>query len=128
MKGTSPVSYTHLDVYKRQEKGLKRLINRVGKDNIFKLIELQKSDKICSAGDRNIDFLIEREKAIKKILDSEEPYKKNQLAINGHDIITLGFSQGKIIGEILEYLLELVMDYPELNNKENLLNIIKREF
>lgn len=129
IKDVSILVGEHMTAYGNYtEKGLKRLINRVGKDNIFKLIELQKSDKICSAGDRNIDFLIEREKAIKKILDSEEPYKKNQLAINGHDIITLGFSQGKIIGEILEYLLELVMDYPELNNKENLVNIIKREF
>ncbi len=110
------------------DKGLKRLINRVGEDGIFKLLSLQKADKICSAGDRNIDFLIHREERIKEILEEKEVVNKNQLALDGHDLLSLGFPQGKIIGEILEYLLDQVMDYPELNNKGDLLSIVKEVF
>ena len=51
IKDVSILVGEHMTAYGNYtEKGLKRLINRVGKDNIFKLIELQKSDKICSAG------------------------------------------------------------------------------
>ena len=82
---------------KYKDKGLKRLINRVGKENIFNLIELQKADKICSSNDINIDFLFQREKEIKRILESKEPYEKKHLAIDGHDIINLGYIQGELI-------------------------------
>ncbi|HLR21457.1 MAG TPA: HD domain-containing protein [Tissierellaceae bacterium] len=117
---------THHNNYK--DRGLKRLIKRVGKDNIFNLIELQKSDRMCSSKDRNIDFLIERKDRIRKILEDNEVYEKKQLAITGYDIIELGYSQGKIIGDILDYLTEKVIDNPELNNKEELNKIILREY
>lgn len=111
-----------------KDRGLKRLIRRVGKDRIFNLLELQKADRICSSKNRKIDFLIEREKSIKRILESNEAYEKKQLAITGHDVIELGYCQGKIIGEILDYLTEIVIDKPDLNNREDLLKIIKDKY
>ena len=117
---------THHNKYK--DKGLKRLINRVGKERIFNLIELQKSDRICSSKDVNIDFLFQREKEIKRILESKEPYEKKHLAIDGHDIINLGYIQGELIGIILDYLMEKVIDDPDLNNKEKLIEITLNKF
>ncbi len=46
-------------------------------------------------------------------------YELNQLDINGRDLIHLGFKEGIIIGEILEYLLEKVIENPKLNHKKN---------
>lgn len=39
-----------------------------------------------------------------------------------------GLRPGKEVGEILKKLLDLVIDDPEINNKEKLTQIIKEEF
>ncbi len=44
------------------DKGLKRLIRRVGEEEIFNLIELQKADIRCSNKDASIEHIIDREK------------------------------------------------------------------
>lgn len=111
-----------------KDKGLKRLISRVGEKRIFQLLELQISDRMCSNNSADVEFLEERKKDIKRILDNNEPYEKNQLEIDGNDILNLGYEQGKIIGDILDYLMEIVLIAPELNNKEKLIELIKNKY
>ena len=117
---------THHDGF--GEKGLKRLLAKVGEEEIFTLLELQKADRLCSSKDENIDDLLIREERIKNILEEREVYEENQLAIDGNDVIELGYAQGKIIGEILAYLLEEVLENPKLNKKEILIEMIKEKF
>ena len=111
-----------------KEKGLKRLIRRVGEDEILNLIDLQKADIKCSNKDASIDHIIERESKIESILKKEEPYEVNQMNINGKDLIDLGFKEGELIGEILEYLLEKVMEDSELNDREILKSMALKKF
>ncbi|WP_415331491.1 CCA tRNA nucleotidyltransferase [Clostridium perfringens] len=107
-------------------KKLKLLINSVGTENIFDLLDLQKSylsymdeyDTEC------IDILKNR---VYDILASKEPLFIKDLTITGNDLITeLNYKPGKNIGVILNFLLENVMQTPELNNKEDLLNLSKQ--
>ncbi len=117
---------THHNDYSK--KGLKRLINRVGKDKIYYLLNLQKADIKCTNSGRDISFMIEREQEVKNIIEENEPMEKKQLAINGSDIVNLGYKQGRIIGEILDYLLERVLDEPELNRRETLRRLVLDRF
>ena len=110
------------------EKGLKKLISLFGEEEIFNLIELQKCDKMSTNINASIDDIIEKENKIKEILNKKEVYEKSQLAINGGDIIELGYKQGKLIGEILNYTLELVLEKPELNNKNKLIELIEERY
>lgn len=105
-----------------KEKGLKRLIRRLGEREVFNLIDLQIADIKCSNKEATIDYIIERRNRIEEILEKKETYEINQMDIDGEDLMDLGFEEGPIIGEILEYLLEKVMEKPELNDKE----ILKR--
>ncbi|WP_353092903.1 HD domain-containing protein [Tissierella praeacuta] len=111
-----------------KEKGLKRLLSNFGEDDIFTLLELQKADRSCSNKEADIKDLLEREKKIKDIIRNKEVYEKNQLAINGSDVIKLGYKEGKIIGGILNYLFEKVLENPELNEREQLIDIVKEQF
>lgn len=111
-----------------KDKGLKRLISRVGEDRIFQLMDLQKADRACTNTTADVDYFENRILDIRRILDSHEAYEKNQLAIDGYDIINLGYKQGKIIGEILNYLLEKVISNPEFNNKEKLIELVKDKY
>lgn len=110
-----------------KEKGLKRLIGKVGEKEIFNLIELQKADIKGSKKNYNIDHLVRREKEIREIIERKEVYEKKQLLVDGNDMIEIGYEQGKIIGEVLEYLLEKVLENSELNNKETLIKMAKEK-
>ncbi|WP_455089686.1 CCA tRNA nucleotidyltransferase [Peptoanaerobacter stomatis] len=101
-------------------KGIRRLISYIGKENINYLVELQKADSMSTTiGDNDIF-----EKKVKQVLDEENIFTKKDLALNGNDIKKLGYI-GKEIGEILNYLMEIVLDEPRLNTKEILLQKIK---
>ena len=110
------------------KKGLKRLINRVGKDNINALLDLQKSDMSCTSTGRDTSSIENRRSEIKQIIDEDEPVEKKQLDINGNDIVNLGYKQGRLIGEILDYLLEIVLEKPELNKKQTLIKLVLDKF
>lgn len=70
--------------------------------------------------DTNVSVL---EQLIEKCINSGEPYKISQLKVNGDDLIKIGIT-GKDIGKELSRLLKIVIENPELNTKENLINII----
>ena len=104
---------------------IKRLLIRVGSENIFTLFELQKAD-INSFWDpvpflKKVDYISDR---VKLILKNKEPLYIKDLAVTGSDLMThLNIKPGKIIGEILTFLLEKVLDDKTLNTKDNLLKI-----
>lgn len=58
-------------------------------------------------------------------LKNREPYLLNHLDINGEDLKTLGY-QGHEIGSLLNKLLKMVIEQPELNKRNILLDKISR--
>lgn len=51
------------------------------------------------------------------------------LAVNGNDLVCeAGIPRGRVLGDVLKYLLEHVTDYPEDNVKEILLSLVRGEF
>ena len=56
-----------------------------------------------------------------EILEKKQCLSIRELAVNGADLIADGRKQGKEIGETLKALLELVLEHPEKNTKEKLL-------
>lgn len=85
------------------------------------LLEVQEAD----AKAQNPEFAkqkLENIEKIKDILVTEKKPTLKDLAINGYDLLSLGF-KGKEIGEILNKLLDVVIDNPRLNNKDVLLSI-----
>ena len=65
---------------------------------------------------------------IQKEIDKKPPFGSKDLAINGHDLIALGFKPGPLLGQIQKFLVEQVLDNPELNLKETLENLVKEKF
>jgi len=109
-----------------KEKGIKRQLKRVGEDNIFDLIELKKADMKCKSGNKDMSKLLYYENLIRELIKNKVPYEKKHLNIDGNDIIDLGFEPGKGIGEILDYLMEKVLENPELNERDTLIEIIRK--
>nr|WP_317984389.1 CCA tRNA nucleotidyltransferase [Clostridium baratii] len=102
---------------------IKRLINRVSKENIYSLLALQKAD-ILSLKDPNVALykVSDMRTKIDNIIDSNTPLTVKDLAIDGGKLIKeLQIKPGKLVGDILNYLLELVLKNPELNNYDSLI-------
>jgi len=64
-------------------------------------------------------------KKIYEVLRSKEAIYLNELAINGNDLLQQGFF-GKEVGQLLEQILKLVHGDPQLNEKSQLLNKLRK--
>lgn len=62
---------------------------------------------------------------LQEIISTKDYITKQELNINGHDLIQLGY-QGKQIGVLLQYAYEQVLQDPSLNTKEHLFKIIQQ--
>ena len=106
---------------------VKKLLNSVGKDNMHLLFELQRAD-INSLN--NLEPFLKKvsytEDLVNRIIRNNEPLVIKDLDITGEALITtLKVPPGKLIGEVLNHLLEKVLEDPTLNSKEVLLNLGK---
>jgi tRNA nucleotidyltransferase (CCA-adding enzyme) len=59
---------------------------------------------------------------------SKEPFRVSDLVVKGQDLIDLGFTPGKTMGEILQKLYDLVLDGDLRNERAPLLHYVKTEF
>lgn len=106
---------------------IKRLINKVGSKNMSLLYDLQRAD-INSLWDpvpflKKVDFMDNRTKII---LYNNEPLTIKDLNISGTFLMSeLNLKPGKIIGELLNFLLEKVLDNSNLNKQNILLQLAK---
>lgn len=119
----------HMKVHSEMsDKALRRQIKRVGRENVLDLYDLLIADCKATRIDRDASFIINRKNRVKELLDEKEMKTEKFLEINGNDIKSLGFSEGKIIGEILRELESLVLEDPEKNNRAYLIEYIEKNY
>ena len=115
----------HMSRYgKLREGSIKKLIVRLGENNVEDFINLQLADIIGSKPPFDFEGVIDLKREIKRILEAKEPLTVKDLAINGDDLIKMGMKPGKEMGKVLNELLQLVMDNPELNKKDYLVDAL----
>lgn len=99
---------------------VKRFIRRVGSQNIEMLFELQWCDQTASTGKRRME---EYESFMERMKNLEDqPMTLKDLAVTGADLAAAGIPKSKEMGTILGTLLEMVVDYPTLNDRQTLVN------
>jgi tRNA nucleotidyltransferase (CCA-adding enzyme) len=66
---------------------------------------------------------LEAVKRLRRLLEQERerPHRLTDLAVDGSDLIELGFAEGPALGRTLESLLDAVVDDPALNTRDQLL-------
>ncbi|MCT8977438.1 CCA tRNA nucleotidyltransferase [Clostridium sp. CX1] len=117
----------HMNVLEKPtDASVKRLINRVGKDLIDDLFALQRADALGSVSPevrlKQIDKVVEK---VNSILESKVPLSIKELAVKGNDLIEqFSLKPGKEIGDMLRFLLDKVLENPQLNSREKLLAIV----
>ncbi|MBQ8503578.1 MAG: HD domain-containing protein [Clostridia bacterium] len=118
----------HDNPIEENERIIKRKLRSIGKDLLYDLIALQKADTMGLADEfqcRHEHFRILTEMT-ERILEEEQCFSLKALAVNGHDMIECGF-KGKEIGEKLNWLLEAVIDGKIENEKDALIEQLKKD-
>lgn len=59
------------------------------------------------------------------LLSEDPPLTLKQLAVNGDRLLAAGFPRGRELGQTLSYLLQLVLETPELNTEASLLELAR---
>lgn len=107
-----------------RERTMRRAINRIGKDYLDLLFLLQDADLHAQNPallPEKLRYFDEARAIAEKILLKEQCVSLKELAVDGTDLIAAGFAPGRCIGEILASLLDYVLEYPENNKRELLL-------
>lgn len=106
------------------DKALRRFARKIGVPLVFKQIDLRIADNRGGAHPHNIKKPLNLRRRIREELERKAPFGLKDLAINGHDLLERGYQAGPAIGQKLNELLELVLDDPSLNTREELLKRI----
>lgn len=102
------------------EKGVRRVIQKVGLDNINDLIDVRIGDRLGSGTAKAVPYKLRHFRYIVEKV-SADAISVGQLKINGNDLIKLlNIQPGPKIGMILDILLSEVIDDSSLNNKKYL--------
>ena len=106
------------------ERNVRRAVNRVGTELFPLLLEVKEADTLGQSEYRReekLNYIKEYKKLFEKVMREEQCVKKSDMKIKGKDLIALGMKPGKELGAVLDRLFEIVLDEPEKNTKENLI-------
>lgn len=107
------------------ERSVRRLVYRCGKELFPALMQVCGADVLAQSDYRKTEKLLLLEQMYdiyEEILQKEECLSLKELAVSGRDLIGAGIAPGKEIGEILERMLEDVLDEPQHNTREYLMD------
>lgn len=107
------------------DKAIRRFISKVGPELIFWLVDLRLADNRGGKHPNAIKGVQRLKKRIHEEIERKPPFGPKDLAVNGHDLMEAGFSEGPQIGSTLAQLVDLVLDNPELNTREQLLALVQ---
>jgi len=109
---------------------VRRFIVRVGLVYMNDLFDLRVADvygmhnnEVNLRNSTTSENLLEFQERIEKITEKQNALSLKDLAVNGKDLIEAGIPAGKRLGFILNELFEAVLEDPDLNQKEKLLEI-----
>lgn len=109
-----------------QKSSVKRKLNKIGADLFEDLLKLNKADSLGQDPETFKEkeaYIEEVRRVFEEVMKEKECFSLKDLNVSGADLIKAGIKPGKGMGEILMYLLEVVIESPEKNQKELLLEL-----
>ena len=108
---------------------VRRAVNKIGEDAFPKIFAVKRAD-IMAQSDymrrEKLEKLDRWQELYEEIREKKECVSLKTLAVTGADLIAAGWKPGKALGSTLQKLLELVLEYPEYNTRERLLEESER--
>jgi hypothetical protein len=108
----------------------RRFLRRNGEELALDLIDHKHADLLGKRGSDGEPPPLEEIEALsrfREVVQQERssPHRLRDLAVDGNDLIALGFQPGPQLGRILHELLDAVVEEPALNSRDRLLERAK---
>ncbi len=120
----------HMVSYEKgwSDAAVRRFISRLGPENVDDLLCFRKADLLAhGVVDQKMKQLEALKKRVKKIRRLPLPVKRHDLAIDGKRVMALtGLNPGPEVGRILKDLMKRVIDHPEMNTEQNLIEALEK--
>ena len=117
----------HMILYKDvTDKKFNKLLSEMGYGNLWRLIEHCIADNE-SKNNEVVSTENDLHERLKRAVEKQMQVTVNDLAVNGKDLIELGFT-GKEIGQIKKDLLDKYLSEEIQNEKEEMLNYVKEKY
>lgn len=112
----------HMAQLQPEKKSLRRQIGRLGQETVYQILSLQQADnsnKGTAKSGENEKY-VQILDILEEIRSEDGCFSLKDLAVNGHDLIKIGFT-GRTIGLMLNWLLEQVIEETLPNERSVLL-------
>lgn len=120
------LTYWHDYKIPPEKKGVRRALNKIGEELFLLLLEVKRADTLAQSmykREEKLEELLQIEAIYRQIKEEGQCFTLKDLAVTGQDLIALGMQPGPQLGETLGKLLEIVLEDPDQNTKENLLSV-----
>ena len=109
---------------------VRKTVALVGEDLYDMLLQVKRADMMAKSSYKQKENLLSLDKIeqiYQEVLDKKQCVSLRTLAVSGKDLLDAGMKPGKEIGETLQRLLQTVLEEPDKNTKEYLLNQVFKE-
>lgn len=120
--------YYHDATFEVGKKYIKRWLNKIGEEQFRRLLNVRRADIKAQAyveQESRLQKIDNIEYILEKVLQKDECFSLKDLAVNGKDLIEIGYKPGKEIGNTLNCLLQLVIEGVYPNEKDELLKYVE---
>ncbi len=109
---------------------VRRFIRKVGRENIADLFDLRLADWFGNGTNYGFPrYLRKLHRRIEEAIAREDAFTVCDLAVDGHDVMkVLGVAAGPVVGDALNYLLEVVLEDPAQNEPTRLRALLREKF
>lgn len=124
LRKVSHLVYYHDYRMPAKEKNVRRAMAKIGTELFSCYLEVRRADTLAQSmyqREEKLANIQEVTRLYEQITEAGQCVSLGMLAVNGSDLIAAGMKPGKEIGKKLNEFLELVLEEPELNTKEELL-------
>ena len=112
-----------------ERRSVRRAVWKVGEDLFPMLLQVKEADTMAQSlyeREEKLEWIAKVEKLYREILKDRECLSLKDLAVTGRDLIRAGCAPGPELGRILNEMFQDVLEHPEHNNKEYLLQSIRQ--
>lgn len=107
---------------------IRRAMHRIGLEQYPDLFMVKRADTMAKSDYRRqerLSYIDAYEAQYQQIINQQQCVALKELKVSGKDLIQMGMDPGRELGEALRFLLELVLEYPEYNTREILLEKLR---
>lgn len=108
---------------------VRRAVSRIGVDAFKNILKIKMADTLAQSPKwqpEKKEYLGRLQELFEEICESGDCLTVKGLAVSGRDLLEDGMEQGKDLGEMLSRLLSWVLEHPQDNNREFLLDYSRK--